>query len=329
MGVSPLQLVYLHINRRYFVIKLHTWFCLSYFLKTNIKLYCIYQYVMSINSFFNTVSVSRYSRLITNETSHVTTHATHSDPWPTLARSTSLFLICCSKNINISHTHKVSICGYYCLSEDILHIVHKHDLHSYQQLSENWSEKNITDWKIFAYLNFISFIRHKWSIPVSFFANCYDPCFFMTRGRDRMVDGCYLWNQCLSVLTLWVRIPLRRGVLDAMIFCSQILWKPCYALLVGWRHLYKNYTSPLRISTSSRSSSLLCTLFHSSIIHNTFTWLNYTNNMAGILQETGNAYPSRAPLLLIFFIFLCGVFHLSLFCVLFRMLSVYQGIVQS
>ena len=33
---------------------------LSYFLKTNIKFYCIYQYCMSINSFFNTVSVSRY-----------------------------------------------------------------------------------------------------------------------------------------------------------------------------------------------------------------------------------------------------------------------------
>jgi hypothetical protein len=41
----------LHRNRRYFVIKLNTWFCLSYFLKTNIKLYCIYQYFMSINSF--------------------------------------------------------------------------------------------------------------------------------------------------------------------------------------------------------------------------------------------------------------------------------------
>ena len=95
MGVSPLQLVNLHRNRRYFVIKLHTWFCPSYFLKTNIKFYCIYQYFMSINSFFNTVSVSRYSRPISNETSHVTTHATHSDPWPTLARSTSLFLICC------------------------------------------------------------------------------------------------------------------------------------------------------------------------------------------------------------------------------------------
>ena len=62
VGVSPLQLINLHRNRRYFVIKLHTWSCLSYFLKTNIKLYCIYQYCMSINSFFNTVSVSRYSR---------------------------------------------------------------------------------------------------------------------------------------------------------------------------------------------------------------------------------------------------------------------------
>jgi hypothetical protein len=61
VGVSPLQLVNLHRNRIYVVIKLHTWFCLSYFLKTNIKCYCIYQYFMSINSFFKTVSVSRYS----------------------------------------------------------------------------------------------------------------------------------------------------------------------------------------------------------------------------------------------------------------------------
>ena len=59
-SIQPqLQLVNLHRNRRCFVIKLHTWFCLSYFLKTNIKFDCIYQYFMSINSFFNTVSVSR------------------------------------------------------------------------------------------------------------------------------------------------------------------------------------------------------------------------------------------------------------------------------
>ena len=83
VGVSPLQLVNLHRNRRYFVIKLHTWFCLSYFLKTNIKLYCIYQYFMSINSFFNTVYVSRYSRPIT----------------VTRERSTSFFLIMLFNNI--------------------------------------------------------------------------------------------------------------------------------------------------------------------------------------------------------------------------------------
>ena len=65
VGVSPLQLVNFHRNRRYFVIKLHTWLCLSYFLKTNIKFYSIYQYFMSINSFFNNISVSRYSRPIT------------------------------------------------------------------------------------------------------------------------------------------------------------------------------------------------------------------------------------------------------------------------
>jgi hypothetical protein len=41
VGVSPFQVVNLHRNRRYFVIKLHTWFCLSYFLKTNITFYCI------------------------------------------------------------------------------------------------------------------------------------------------------------------------------------------------------------------------------------------------------------------------------------------------
>ena len=62
-SIQPqLQLVNLHRNRRYFVIKLHTWFCLSYFLKTSITFYCIYHYFMSINNFFNTVYVTRYSR---------------------------------------------------------------------------------------------------------------------------------------------------------------------------------------------------------------------------------------------------------------------------
>jgi hypothetical protein len=42
-SIQPqLQLVNLHRNRRYFVIQLQTWFCLSYFLKKNITFYCIY-----------------------------------------------------------------------------------------------------------------------------------------------------------------------------------------------------------------------------------------------------------------------------------------------
>jgi hypothetical protein len=76
-----LQLVNLHRNRRYFVIKLHTWFCLSYFLKTNITFYCIYQYFMSINSFFSTPYL------------FLDTTPDYSDPWPRLARSSSFFLI--------------------------------------------------------------------------------------------------------------------------------------------------------------------------------------------------------------------------------------------
>jgi len=39
-----------------------------------------------------------------------------------------------------------------------------------------------------------------------------------------------LWNQCLSPLTLWVRIPFRRGVLDTTI-CDNIYF--CQWLVVG------------------------------------------------------------------------------------------------
>ena len=46
---------------------------------------------------------------ITNETSHVTTHATHIDPWPTLAHSTSLFLICCYKKTQLEQ-HVLLFC---------------------------------------------------------------------------------------------------------------------------------------------------------------------------------------------------------------------------
>ena len=39
----------------------------------------------------------------------------------------------------------------------------------------------------------------------------------------------YLCNQCLSTLTLWVWIPLRRGVLD-----TTLCYKVCQLLVTGW-----------------------------------------------------------------------------------------------
>jgi hypothetical protein len=51
------------------------------------------------------------------------------------------------------------------------------------------------------------------------------------RCRDHMVIGftTILCNQCLSPLTLWVRIPLRRGVIDK-ILCDKV----CQCLMAGW-----------------------------------------------------------------------------------------------
>ena len=108
-SIQPqLQLVNLHRNRRYFVIKLHIWFCLSYFLKTNITSYFIYQYFMSINSFFNTVSFSIQP-------------PDYSDPWPRLTRSTSFFILMLF-NYQIfyyyyyHHHHHHTCYFYYCQS---------------------------------------------------------------------------------------------------------------------------------------------------------------------------------------------------------------------
>ena len=131
MGVSPLQLVNLHRNRRYFVTTLHTWFCLSYFLKTNIKFYCIYQYFMSVKFFQHCICFSIQPPY-------------YSDLWPTLARSSSFFLIML---FNYSFTATF--------------------IHAYQLWKWIWYQ-------------------------------CSD-CI--------VVDLNYPWNQCLSSLTLWVRIP--------------------------------------------------------------------------------------------------------------------------
>jgi hypothetical protein len=70
-SIQPqLQLVNLHRNRRYFVIKLHTWFCLSYFMKTNLN-FIAFINILWVSTVFSTPYVSRYSRPITDEIVHV------------------------------------------------------------------------------------------------------------------------------------------------------------------------------------------------------------------------------------------------------------------
>jgi hypothetical protein len=71
------------------------------------------------------------------------------------------------------------------------------------------------------------------------------------RGRDRMVVGFsnYLCNQCLSPLTLWVRTPIRRGVLDSTL-CDKV----CQWLATGW------WFSP-STPVSSTNKLTACTVF--------------------------------------------------------------------
>ena len=52
MGVSPLQLVNLHRNRRYFVIKLHTWFCLSVILLLPLFLEVKHKILLHLSIFY-------------------------------------------------------------------------------------------------------------------------------------------------------------------------------------------------------------------------------------------------------------------------------------
>ena len=46
------------------------------------------------------------------------------------------------------------------------------------------------------------------------------------RGRSRMIVYNYLCNQCISPLTLLVRIPLRRGVLHTTLYDKVCQWFP-------------------------------------------------------------------------------------------------------
>ena len=101
MDVSPLQLVKLHRNRRYFVIKLHTWFCLSYFLKTNIQFLSIifledkHKILLHLSIFYE------YQQFFQQRICFSIQPPDYSDPWPRLARSSSFFLIMLSSSLFI------------------------------------------------------------------------------------------------------------------------------------------------------------------------------------------------------------------------------------
>jgi hypothetical protein len=78
----------------------------------------------------------------------------------------------------------------------------------------------------------------KWQILYNWILSWYNLCVFFKRlyykkgsrrGRDRFGSWLYQCNQCLSPLTLWARIPLRRGVLETTL-CDTV----CQWLATGW-----------------------------------------------------------------------------------------------
>ena len=82
MGVSPLQLVNLHRNRRYFVIK--------HMVLSIIFLEDKHKILLHLSIFYEYQQFFQHRICFSIQPPDY--HATQSDPWPTLARSTSLFL---------------------------------------------------------------------------------------------------------------------------------------------------------------------------------------------------------------------------------------------
>jgi hypothetical protein len=80
-SIQPqLQLVNLHRNQRYFVIKLHTWFCLI-FLEDKRKI------LFHLSIFYE------YQQFFQHCICFSIQPPDYSDPWPRLAHSTSFFII--------------------------------------------------------------------------------------------------------------------------------------------------------------------------------------------------------------------------------------------
>ena len=81
-SIQPqLQLVKLHSNRRYFVIKLHTWFLSIIFLEDKHKI------LLHLSIFYE------YQQFFQHRICFSIQPPDYSDPWPRLARSSSFFLI--------------------------------------------------------------------------------------------------------------------------------------------------------------------------------------------------------------------------------------------
>jgi hypothetical protein len=81
-SIQPqLQLVNLHRNRRYFVIKLHTWFFSIIFLEDKHKM------LLHLSIFYE------YQQFFQHRICFSIQPPDYSDPWPRLGRFTSFFLI--------------------------------------------------------------------------------------------------------------------------------------------------------------------------------------------------------------------------------------------
>ena len=111
----------------------------------------------------------------------------------------------------------------------------------------------------------------------------------------------YLCNQCLSPLTLWVRIPFRQGVLDTT-FCDKVCqwlgqWFPPGTLVSSTNKTDHHGITEILLKVA------LKTINHTKPLQQCFgqryqIWKNYLNNMYGLIHtfniQVFSLYP-RSP----------------------------------
>ena len=97
-SIQPqLQLINLHRNRRYFVIKLHTWFLSIIFLEDKHKL------LLHLSIFYE------YQQCFQHRICFLIQPPDYSDPWPRLAGSSSFFLILLFNKKKKTKTFKIKM----------------------------------------------------------------------------------------------------------------------------------------------------------------------------------------------------------------------------